>query len=162
MENIYYYEFVDFISKTSLYPPSELCSGTYGKKAASKEKRLIDICEGLYRLDSQTLSSMRDSFKDFESMRSMSCGADIRPEYATKVAGKLLYFTEVAIKALEEMHKKDLILNAYYSEFKVTNKQVDALIREWVIIILQNSGLSGSDIHKLITESYKNHKESYK
>lgn len=162
MGNNYYYELVNFVRSTSLYPPSELCSGTYGKKAASKEKRLIEICEDLYRLDNQTLPAMREAFKDFDSMTNMGRGVMIKTDTAARVAGKLIFFTDRAIKALEVMHKKDPALQCYYSGFKISRQGAEDVIREWTLDLQSKSEYTGSEVQNMITDAVKAQKESYK
>jgi|SRR6516165_370627 hypothetical protein len=162
MENNYYSELKNFVRATALYPPSEICSGTYGKKAAAKEKRLIDICEDLYRFENQTIPAMREAFKEFDTMIKISNGVEIKALAATSIAGKLIFFTDNAIKALEMMHKKDQALMYYYNDFKITRHYAEGLIREWTLILLKRSQHTGAEIQIMITDAVKSQKEAHK
>lgn len=161
MSNIFYCTISIFVDNISIYPPSELCSGTYGKKASSKEKRLVEICEDLYRLDNQTIPAVREAFREYDVMSNMSYDTPIRMEYASKCAGKFIYLAERAVKALDAMHKKDEALNEYFRDFRLPPKGVEETIRLWTAMIVGVS-VDGAELNKAITQAYKTTKESMK
>lgn len=116
---------LQFILNFTKYPVSELYGHIDAPDAKQKkaEKRVAGICEELYRFDCTVLADVRAAFRELEVAVSISDEKfRIRQPRLTEMCGTLGYFIDKAHKALEGMHKKDQVLNQYYTPLKISNK----------------------------------------
>lgn len=117
---------LQFILNFTKYPVSELYGhiDTPDSKQKKAEKRISVICEDLYKLECNTLSDVRVAFRELQVALNLSDDKfRVRQPRLTEMCGSLGYFIDKAYKALEQMHKKDQILNQYWSSLKVSNKE---------------------------------------
>lgn len=113
------------------YPPSEIFFQKYGKEA-KPEERIQGICESLYKFcfsdkEPAPLNDVATAFRDAEVLLIM--GIDqVKPEYVRKVYESLYTTVKVAAQALDELHKKDQLLQKYYQDWKVSAKELQSTV----------------------------------
>lgn len=121
-----------WINNISKYPCAEIFCGTNGGKA---EKRCMTICdERLYKFNSEPgktnpLSDVKVSVRELDVILKMGIG-NCRPEYFQSLVLDVLNCSKKAISALDAMHKKDPLLQAYYNEFKIDYATVEDIMKD--------------------------------
>lgn len=122
-----------WINCISKYPSSEIFFEG-NSQSAKAEKRINGICEELYKFNFgenkvNVLAELRTTFRELEVLTRM--GIDkCRIEYFQKVILDFEKASKQAICALDNMHKKDPILQAYYSEFKMSTSDVEEVLKD--------------------------------
>lgn len=121
----------EWVEKTKIYPPSELFFQADSKKAKA-EKRIVAICEDLYKLEVHILSDMRSAF----TVLSNAVKRDVhnmKMKYVQEMCGVLAFHIDHSVQALDTMHKKDPILQAYYKGWSVKAKDLKDEIKSLLI-----------------------------
>ena len=120
-------KFKDFCLKTQQYPPvvlfGHIRNPTNQEKKA--EQRIVNICEELYKIDSQVLAGLRASFAGVSLCELFK--ENLKDKYLIESSAKFLAYLKFAHKALETMHKKDPILVKYFYEFKLNKEDFDLI-----------------------------------
>lgn len=123
-----------YINSFTKYPVSELFGNidTPTPKQKKAEKRVSDICEDLYRFSVTVLSNVRTAYREIEVIHNLSTSDyhRVKVNRIAEVSGALAYYTDVAVKALETMHKKDPVLQEYYKSFAYKAKELKDEIKE--------------------------------
>ncbi|SOK59240.1 hypothetical protein [Yersinia phage fHe-Yen9-03] len=120
-----------WIENVKTYPPSEIFFEKYGKDAKAEE-RLKVICEEMYRFvfpegKPNLLSNLGSSYRDFEVAYIMGFDG-MKPEYITKVKDQFLIDVKETIKAMDDMCKKDQILQQYYTQWKLKFSDINSIV----------------------------------
>lgn len=123
---------VTWIKNTQTYPPSEIFFEKYGKEAKAEE-RIKGICEELYRFcfpenEKNPLSDLGASYRDFEVAADIMGFDGMKPEYIRKVKDKFLEDAKITITALDNLFKKDQILQKYYAQWKVKFSEINSIV----------------------------------
>ena len=149
-----------FVLSTSLYPPVVIFGGIKNPTAQEKkaEQRVINICEDLYRIDNQTLTTLRISLQEINIYELFK--KNLKDEYLIKTCATLsahLYNTNLLFSA---MCKKDPILQKYFSGFKLDKTDLDN-IWKYVVENLKTIGTKEAailfkDILKIQSDFIKN------
>lgn len=110
----------EWIENVLKYPTNEIFFQVYGKEKT--EKRLQGICEEVYRFcfpegKKNALGDLRQSYREFE-VAYLQGFEGMKPEYITKVKDAFLSDVRYAITTLDNMFKKDPLLQNYYSQWK--------------------------------------------
>ncbi|HBT0444771.1 TPA: hypothetical protein MA058_003427 [Klebsiella pneumoniae] len=111
-----------WIKNVKTYPPAEIFFEKYGKEAKS-EKRIQDLCEEVYRFcfpegEKNPLSDLSQSYRELEVAYILGFEG-MKKEYLQKVKDKFLEDAKYAIKALDNLFKKDQLLQKYYVGWKL-------------------------------------------
>lgn len=109
-----------WVAMTAIYPPSEMFFQADAKQAKA-EKRIVSICEELYKFSSPVLSDLRAAYtvlnnavkRDIHNMKQV---------YVQELCGVLAFHIDNSVQALDNMHKKDPLLQAYYKKWSVKSK----------------------------------------
>lgn len=125
-------ELQQWIKQISLYPVSEIFAGTSQQKA---EKRVEKICDELYKLSFpngqvNVLADVRNAFRELEIVVKLNLKGT-KLDYINKVESEFLTCTKIAISALDEMHKKDPLLQEYYKTWKISNATMKSLVYDY-------------------------------
>lgn len=120
-----------WVEKTKIYPPSELFYQADSKQAKA-EKRVVAICEDLYKLEVPTLSDMRAAFTALNNavLRDVH---NMKEKYVEELCGTLAYYVDKSVLALDTMHKKDPILQVYYKEWSEKSKVLKDELKSFLI-----------------------------
>lgn len=120
-----------WMKNVKTYPPSEIFYQKYGKEAKAEE-RLKETCESVYRFcfpdnAKNNLGDLGASYRELEVTYLM--GFDkIKPEYIKKVADKFLEDVKSTITALDELFKKDQLLQQYYTPWKLKYSEINSIV----------------------------------
>lgn len=120
-----------WVESTKIYPPSEMFYQADSKQAKA-EKRCIQICEDLYRFNVPVLSDMRAAFNVVWSAYNRDI-QQMKMKYVQEICGKLAFHVDNAIQALDTMHKKDQLLQAYYKPWAMKSKDLKDEIKSVLI-----------------------------
>lgn len=117
-----------WIENVKTYPPAEIFFEKYGKEAKS-EKRVQDLCEELYRFcfpegEKSILSDLFQAYREFEVAHVLGFEG-MKPEYLSKVKDKFLEEAKYTIKALDNLFKKDQLLQKYYADWKLKYSELE-------------------------------------
>ncbi len=116
-----------WIKNAKTYPPAEIFFEKYGKEAKAEE-RIKTVCEDVYRFcfpegTKNPLGDLGASYREFEV--AYLVGFDgMKPERIKELKDKFLDDAKFAIKALDDLFKRDQILQQYYSEWKVKYQDI--------------------------------------
>ncbi|HCQ0858776.1 TPA: hypothetical protein OGU99_000702 [Escherichia coli] len=122
---------VQWVEKTKVYPPSELFFQADSKQAKA-EKRVVAICEDLYKLEVHTLSDMHTAFTVLANAAKRDIH-NMKMKYIEELCGVLAFHVDYSVNALDAMHKKDPILQAYYKGWSVKAKELKDEIKALLI-----------------------------
>lgn len=116
-----------WFNKAKTYPPAEIFFEKYGKEAKAEE-RIKVLCEDVYRFcfpeeHKNPLGDLGASYRDLQVAYRMGFDG-MKPEYIIKVKDKFLEDAKFAVKALDDLFKKDQILQQYYSTWKVKYQDI--------------------------------------
>ncbi|AFA44515.1 hypothetical protein [Klebsiella phage phiKp_21] len=120
-----------WVENTRIYPPSEMFYQADSKQAKA-EKRIVSICEELYVFTCTTLSDMRAAYTELSMAVRMGI-SDMRQVYVEEICGKTAFHIDNAVKALDTMHKRDPLLQAYYKEWSCKSKDLKDEIKSTLI-----------------------------
>lgn len=122
-----------WFENSAKYPVSELFGSIAEPNAKQKkaEKRITEICEELYRFSVVKLSDTRAAYRDIEVLN--RTGIDAKYQYACALTGRLAYFLDVAVPALDNMHKQDVLLQQYYKPWAVKAKDLKDELKAYLI-----------------------------
>lgn len=117
-----------WVENVKTYPPAEIFFEKYGKEAKS-EKRVQDLCEELYRFcfpegEKSILSDLFQAYREFEVAHVLGFKG-MKPEYLSKVKDKFLEEAKYTIKALDNLFKKDQLLQKYYADWKLKYSELE-------------------------------------
>ncbi|QOI71369.1 hypothetical protein pEaSNUABM19_00440 [Erwinia phage pEa_SNUABM_19] len=120
-----------WFNKAKTYPPAEIFFEKYGKEAKAEE-RLKGVCEEVYRFcfpenQKNPLGDLGASYRDFEVAYIMGFEG-MKPEYIQKVKDKFLEDVKFAITALDNLFKKDQVLQQYYAPWKVKFSEINSIV----------------------------------
>lgn len=126
-------DIITWVENASKYPPAEIFFQTKGKDKA--EKRVVGLCEELYRLtypDGQVniLASLRTAHRELEVLHNISWIGKIKVDEETKIRVEFLKAAKAAVNAMNQMFKKDSLLNEYYKGWSMTYEQIEKSIKE--------------------------------
>lgn len=119
-----------FVMNYKKYPPSEI-EGVSQKV----ERRITDICDrSLYKFTSTTLADSSAAYVDYKQLtKFLSLGWPVKHEYIAKVVANLSFTLKETIKQLDEMYKQDQVLKSYYDKWRVSFKQIEPELIEFLI-----------------------------
>lgn len=135
MHNTQSPEFValrDWFHLVRRYPPSEIFFQKYGKEAKAEE-RIQVTCESMYKFcfdpnkEVPVLSDFASALRDLEVLLVMGI-AHVKPLYIKAVQENAYNAVKVLVQALDVLHKKDQLLQAYYNPWKVQAKVLQSYI----------------------------------
>lgn len=116
-----------WMKNVKTYPPAEIFFEKYGKDAKAEE-RIKTVCEEVYRFcfpesTKNPLGDLGASYRELEVAYKIGFEG-MKPEYITKVKDAFLEDAKYAVKALDELFKKDQILQQYYSSWKIKYQDI--------------------------------------
>lgn len=116
----------DFVNNVMLYPPVELFNGIENPTPKQKkaEKRIMDICEGVYRIDFAPILNLRVAYREWDVIMRMGVNAQIKFSAYDKAAKELIEAINEIYPHLESTFKKDQELNAYWKRWVVPRRQL--------------------------------------
>lgn len=120
-----------WVENTKVYPPSEMFYQADSTKAKA-ERRCVTICEDLYRFTVPTLSDMRAAFTVLNNAVKRDIH-NMKQKYVEEICGKLAFHIDNSVLALDTMHKKDPLLQAYYKPWAVKSKDLKDEIKSLLI-----------------------------
>lgn len=122
-----------WLKQSAKYPVSELFGSIDNPNTKQKkaEKRITEICEELYRFSVVTLSDVRAAYRDIQVL--VNTGIDAKYQYTAKIVGRVAYFIDVAVPALDAMHKQDQQLQQYYKAWAVKSKDLKDELKSFLI-----------------------------
>lgn len=131
LENIF-----QFILNFTKYPVSELYGhiDTPDAKQKKAEKRIAQICEELYRFDCTVLSDVRAAYREVQVSDSLS-DSHFRTKQVrmVKIVGSLAYHIDKSCAMLDNMHKKDQVLQQYWKPLSVKAKVMKDELKSYLI-----------------------------
>lgn len=120
-----------WIESTKIYPPSEMFYQADSKQAKA-EKRVVNVCEELYVFTNTTLSDMRAAYRELSIAVNLGV-SDMRQVYVEEICGKMAFHIDNAVKALDNMHKKDPLLQSYYKAWSCKSKDLKDEVKTLLI-----------------------------
>jgi len=116
-----------WVKNVKTYPPAEIFFEVYGKDKA--EKRIKNLCEEVYRFcfpegEKNPLSDLSQSYRELEVAYILGFEG-MKKEYLQKVKDKFLEDAKYAIKALDNLFKKDQLLQKYYANWKLKYSELE-------------------------------------
>lgn len=135
-----------FILNSVKYPVSELYGSIDNPDSKQKkaEKRVSQICEELYKLECTTLADVRSAFRELQVAVQISDEKfRIKQVRLVQMCGSLGYYLDKASSALDNMHKKDQVLQQYWKPLSVKGKDMKDELKSFMIQYLP-------DVEKII------------
>jgi hypothetical protein len=122
-----------WVTQALKYPVMEI----YGGKdlaQTKEEKRVIKVCEDIFKLSASTPSEslprveMSVAWRDLEVALKLTTTVPVKPEYIQEQKEKFLQSAKEFIILLETTYKKEQVLKVYYESWKLKYQEVKELV----------------------------------
>lgn len=122
-----------WVAQVLKYPVMEI----YGGKdlaQTKEEKRVINICEAVFKLTASTpterlpKAEMSAAWRELEVTLKLARTLPVKPEYIAERKEKFLQSAKELLTLLEDTYKKEPVLKAYYETWKLKFSDLKDLV----------------------------------